>query len=222
MASTAPRTRLSREDRMEQTLSIASRLFAERGYAAVTMDEVAAEVGVTKPLLYNYFGNKEGLCAACVERAGDALLAAIGTAVAETADPAGAMRAGGQAFFDFVDGERAAWAVIFDESVPRDSRVAERVAAYRGRILALVTASILGQAPPDIREAAATEVEALSEAIFGAAEALAHWWLRTEAVSAAEAAELLIATIEPGLQQRWTPVARRSAQNKTNSEGGGR
>jgi AcrR family transcriptional regulator len=42
---------------MEQTLTVARGLFAERGYAAVTMDEVAAEVGVTKPLLYNYFGN---------------------------------------------------------------------------------------------------------------------------------------------------------------------
>jgi AcrR family transcriptional regulator len=46
---------------MEQTLLVAHGLFAERGYAAVTMDEVAAAVGVTKPLLYNYFGNKERL-----------------------------------------------------------------------------------------------------------------------------------------------------------------
>ena len=44
---------------------------------AVTMDEVAAEVGVTKPLLYNYFGNKERLYIACMERAGDALTATI-------------------------------------------------------------------------------------------------------------------------------------------------
>ena len=37
---------------------------------------------------------------------------------------------------------------------------------------------------------------------MGAAEALARWWLRTEAVSAQEAAELLISTIEPGLRAR--------------------
>ena len=75
MASPATsRTRLPREDRMEQTLEVARTLFAERGYAAVTMDEVAAAVGVTKPLLYNYFGNKERLYIACMERAGDALL----------------------------------------------------------------------------------------------------------------------------------------------------
>ena len=68
------RTRLSREDRMEQTLDTAHSLFAERGYAAVTMDEIAAAVGVTKPLIYNYFGNKESLYIACMERSGDALV----------------------------------------------------------------------------------------------------------------------------------------------------
>ena len=133
---------------MEQTLSVARALFAERGYAAVTMDEVAAEVGVTKPLLYNYFGNKEGLYAACMERAGDALSATIAASVAATSSPEEALRAGGQAFFAFLDSERAAWAVLFDETLPRAGEIAERVAAYRGQILDLVTASIMGQVPP--------------------------------------------------------------------------
>ena len=112
------------------------------------MDEVAAEVGVTKPLLYNYFGNKEGLYAACMERAGDALSATIAASVASTSTPEEAMRAGGHAFFAFLDTERAAWAVLFDETLPRAGEIAERVAAYRGQILDLVTASIMGQVPP--------------------------------------------------------------------------
>ena len=57
---------------MEQTLTEAHALFAANGYAAVTMDEIAARVGVTKPLLYNYFGNKERLYIACMERANGA------------------------------------------------------------------------------------------------------------------------------------------------------
>ena len=72
---------------MEQTLAAAHALFAERGYAAVTMDEIAAAVGVTKPLLYNYFGNKEQLYIACMERAGDALIATVVEAVADTRQP---------------------------------------------------------------------------------------------------------------------------------------
>ena len=55
------RTRLPRAEREQQTLDQARALFAAHGYAAVTMDQVAAAVGVTKPLLYNYFGNKEQL-----------------------------------------------------------------------------------------------------------------------------------------------------------------
>jgi AcrR family transcriptional regulator len=196
------RTRLSRDDRMEQTLNVAHGLFAERGYAAVTMDEIAAAVGVTKPLLYNYFGNKERLYIACMERAGDGLITTIAAAVRDTANPGDALGAGVRAFFSFLDSDRAAWAVLFDETLPQAGEVFERVAAYRGQILDLVSASLLAQLPMRRREAAKTEVEALSTALLGAAEALARWWLRSEAISAEEAAELLISTVEPGLRER--------------------
>ena len=72
---------MSRDERMQQMLSVAHDLFAQRGYAAVTMDEVAAAVGVTKPLLYNYFGNKERLYLACMKPAGEALVSAVVGAV---------------------------------------------------------------------------------------------------------------------------------------------
>src|SRR5690242_21898382 len=106
------RTRLSRDDRMEQTLEEAHALFAERGYAEVTMEEIAAEVGVTKPLLYNYFGNKERLYIACMERAGDALTSTVDKAVAATRSPSEALGAGVHAFFAFLDSDRGAWAVL--------------------------------------------------------------------------------------------------------------
>jgi AcrR family transcriptional regulator len=199
------RSRLPRDERMEQTLNAAHGLFAERGYAAVTMDEIAASVGVTKPLLYNYFGNKERLYTACMERAGDALTTTIGAAVAETEGPGEALAAGVRAFFAFLDNDRAAWAVLFDETLPRVGEVADRVAEYRGQILGLVSDSMLAQMPKARREAARIEVEALSTSMLGAAEAMARWWLRTEALSAEEAAELLIATVGPGLQARAAP-----------------
>lgn len=206
-AVSTQRTRLSRADRMEQTLTVAHRLFAERGYAAVTMEDVAAEVGVTKPLLYNYFGNKERLYVACMERSGEVLVATIGEAVGERASPGDALNAGLRAFFAFLDADRAAWAVLFDETLPQSGEVADRVAEYRGRILDLVAGSLVAQLPEKHRASARVEVEALSAALLGASEALARWWLRTKALSADEAAELLIATIEPGLRQRSTPTS---------------
>lgn len=190
---------------MEQTLAAAHLLFAERGYASVTMDEIAAAVGVTKPLLYNYFGNKERLYIACMEQAGDSLIQAIADAIGKTDSPGDALGAGVHAFFSFLDTDRSAWAVLFDETLPQAGEVFDRVAAYRGQILDLVSASLLAQMPMRRREAAKLEVEALSTALLGASEALARWWLRTEAISAEEAAELLISTVEPGLRERSVP-----------------
>jgi len=215
MASVAPRrTRLARADRMEQTLSVARSLFAERGYSAVTMDELAAQVGVTKPLLYNYFGNKERLYIACMERAGDALTATIADSVAAPTTPGEALRGGVQAFFAFLDSDRAAWVVLFDETLPRGGEVADRVADYRGQIVQLISSSTLAQLPPRSRRGAKVEVEALAVILLGAAEALARWWLRTEAISAQEAAEMLISTIEPGLRRRSASAAKPSTKTK--------
>jgi AcrR family transcriptional regulator len=187
---------------MEQTLGVAHELFAERGYADVTMDEIAAAVGVTKPLLYNYFGNKERLYIACMERAGDSLTRTIGAAIAGTEGPGDALGAGVRAFFSFLDSDRAAWAVLFDETLPVAGEVADRVAAYRGQIAALVSGSLVAQIPAGRGKQARIEIEALSAALLGAAEELARWWLRTEAISAHEAAELLISTVEPGIRAR--------------------
>jgi AcrR family transcriptional regulator len=210
MASTPTRSRLAKADRMEQALLAAHGLFAERGYAAVTMDEVAAEVGVTKPLLYNYFGNKEQLYIACMKRSGDALVKMILETVGDASSPSEALNDGLRAFFAFLDADRAAWAVLFDETLPQVGELAEHVAEYRGRLIALVSESLLAQLPAKRRAAARIEVEALSTALLGAAEALARWWLRTEATTAGEAAELLIATVEPGLRLRSTPSAKSS------------
>src|SRR6201989_3320078 len=199
------RSRLSRGARMEQTLGGAHGLFAERGYAEVTMDEIAAAVGVTKPLLYNYFGNKERLYIACMERAGDSLTKTVGEAIAGTASPGDALGAGVRAFFAFLDSDRAAWAVLFDETLPVGGEVADRVAAYRGQIVELVSSTLVPQLPDTRR--VKVEIEALSTALLGAAEALARWWLRTEAISAEDAAELLVSTVEPGLRNRTTPTS---------------
>jgi AcrR family transcriptional regulator len=192
-------------------LATAHALFAERGYAAVTMDEVAAAVGVTKPLLYAYFGNKERLYLECMRPAGDALLQTVVDAVAQTSTPADALRSGIHAFFAFLDRDRSAWRVLFDETLPSSGEIARRVGQYRERLGDLVTATLQEQIATRPGSRARTELAALSAALLGAAEALGRWWLRSEAIPAHEAAELLISTVEPGLRARADRPPRASA-----------
>jgi len=208
--SGAQRTRLPRAERERLILDVAHARFAEHGFGAVTMDDLAADAGVTKPLLYAYFGNKERLYLACMERAGEAMLATVGAAVSHATGPADALRRGLHAFFAFVDRDRDAWRVLFDETLPGGGELAERVAEYRERLLAVVSRTNLARLPEQRRARHADEIEAISVALLGAAEALARWWLRTGAMPAAAAAELLIATVEPGLEAQTRPARPRS------------
>jgi len=175
-------------------LDQARALFAAHGYAAVTMDQVAAAVGVTKPLLYNYFGNKEQLFLACMKPAADALTEHVVGAVANASDAAEALRDGIHAFFDFLDGDQDAWRMLHDDSLPSGGEIAARVKEYRDGMEAMVTAALASRTE-------SRAVEPLSVAIFGAAEALGRWWLRTGTLSAERTADLLIRTIEPGLKR---------------------
>ena len=193
-------SRLPRVEREQQMLDAAHGLFAERGFAAVTMDDIADAVGVTKPLLYTYFGNKEQLYLACMQPSGDALIAAVVGAVSSTSHPADALDAGMRAFFGFLADDRDAWRVLFDETLPASGVVAQGVNEYRDRLTQLVMQVLVAQLPPRRRTKAKVEMEAVAIAVLAAAESLGRWWLTTGAISAGRAAELLIATLAPGLR----------------------
>ena len=82
--------------------------------------------------------------------------------------------------------------MLFDETLPAGGEVARGVLEYRARLEDLVLAALLAQIPRGRGgRRARAEVAALSAALLGAAEALGRWWLRTGAIPADEAAELL-------------------------------
>ena len=199
------RARLPRAQRELQVLGAARTLFAEKGFRDVTMDAVATEVGVTKPLLYAYFGNKEQLYLACASQTGDALAVAIDAAVAAAPTPGEALKAALRTFFAFVAGDAPAWRVLYDETLPTAGVIAETMDAYRERIAAPVAAAFRALDGPGTDPAAAAQAEALAHGQLAAAEAMSRWWLaRPDALPATELAELLIDTLEPGLAQRAT------------------
>ncbi len=69
-----PRARMTGSQRRHQLIDIARALFAERGYEGTSVEEVAQRAGVSKPVVYEHFGGKEGLYAVVVDREMSALL----------------------------------------------------------------------------------------------------------------------------------------------------
>ncbi len=62
------------KERREQLLDVGRKLFAERGFEGTSIEEIAAQAGVSKPVVYEHFGGKEGLYAVVVDREVERLL----------------------------------------------------------------------------------------------------------------------------------------------------
>ena len=61
-----PRARMTGTERRHQLIDIGRSLFAERGYDATSIEEIAQRANVSKPVVYEHFGGKEGLYAVVV------------------------------------------------------------------------------------------------------------------------------------------------------------
>ncbi len=104
------RVRMSGHERREQLLDVGRKLFAEKGFEAVSVEEIAAKAGVSKPVVYEHFGGKEGLYAVVVDREMTYLLVSIaealgadGTQGTPTANARGLLERAGMALFDYID-----------------------------------------------------------------------------------------------------------------------
>lgn len=75
----APVRRLRRAERREQILDAATRAFARAGYTETGLDDVAAEAGLTRAMLYRHFDSKADLYRAVLDRACERLVGATGT-----------------------------------------------------------------------------------------------------------------------------------------------
>jgi AcrR family transcriptional regulator len=171
---------MPRAERERQMLEVAGKIFAERGYHAASMDEIAATISVSKPMLYTYFGSKEGLFLAVVERATARVMEDLETAVAGDLTPEGRLWRGFVAVFKFIEESGEAWAILYPHGPTSSVEFADRarssneaIAGLLARLLA-ETAIEQGVDP----EVARRETEPIAEALVGTVEGLASWWLR--------------------------------------------
>ena len=75
--TTPRRVRMAAPQRREQLIGVARQVFAERGYQGAAIEEIADRAGVSKPVVYQHFGGKEGLYAVVVDREVQRLTGAI-------------------------------------------------------------------------------------------------------------------------------------------------
>ncbi|TDD52115.1 TetR/AcrR family transcriptional regulator [Kribbella antibiotica] len=174
----APKRRRDRAAREREILAAAERIFGERGYQGTSMDDIAAAVGVSKPLIYQYYGSKDGLFLACLARLRAQLLETVAEAVMAATDIEDSLYAGFVAWFQFLDDHPQAWSVLIDEGMLAAGPMADATDEVRNSFVELISAMVRLNLPPT-RPVDADEVEILAHSISGATERLAIWRSRT-------------------------------------------
>lgn len=112
---------MTAQQRREQLLSVGKELFAARGYEAVTVEEIAAAAEVSKPVVYEHFGGKEGLYAVIVDREMQTLTKKI-TDSLDSEHPRQLLEQAATALFDYIEHETDGFAVLVrDSPVPTGS-----------------------------------------------------------------------------------------------------
>jgi AcrR family transcriptional regulator len=185
--------RVPRAVRRRQLVELAEQLFAERGFARTSMDELARRAGVTKPVIYELFESKDGLFRACVDRAIERMADSIVEAFRSETEPEARLRAGGLAFLRFARDNRVAW-----DLMAMQSRFAEQAQAVRRDQAQLIRTLMTEIAPADTDP---QELEAVAYAVNSAYEGAAHWMWEHPDTPAERVADWIVALLLPGLRR---------------------
>jgi AcrR family transcriptional regulator len=178
------RRRMSRADRERQMLDVAEAVFGERGYQGTSMEEIAERCGVSKPMLYEYFGSKDGLFIACLDRSKAELLDRTQQVMAAASTPRDILWRSMVAYLEFVDAHDKSFAMLLGKSTAGSQETADAVEGIRRQQGTLISAA-LAEFAPRMGEPA---IAAYTEIIIGASERLAQWRARNPQVRIEDAA----------------------------------
>jgi AcrR family transcriptional regulator len=117
------------QQRREQLLEIGRRLFAEKGFEGTSVEEIAATAGVSKPVVYEHFGGKEGLYAVVVDHEIQRLLNALSTALTTETHPRQILEIAALTLLDYIETETDGFRILV-----RDSPVAHSTGGFASLI----------------------------------------------------------------------------------------
>ncbi|MCB9680816.1 MAG: TetR/AcrR family transcriptional regulator [Alphaproteobacteria bacterium] len=125
----APRSRLTNDDRRAQLLELGERLFSQRAYDEISIDDIATEAGISKGLLYHYFGGKRAFYTAVVAQAAERLIAA--THPDPTLPGRARALAGLSAYLDFVQARASAFIALMRGGLGHDPEIRAIIESVR-------------------------------------------------------------------------------------------
>lgn len=162
-------------------IEVATEVFGSSGYHAASMDQIADEANISKPMIYAYFNSKEGLYTACMRNSGQALIEAVKSSYDPERTAEQQLWDGFLAYFVYVGENSAAWRLISFDAFPAVSDfhdiAVEIHDTLRGEIEERIRLASSGT--PADPFADPVQCAALARAMFGAAETIALDWLES-------------------------------------------
>ncbi|GAA1732105.1 TetR/AcrR family transcriptional regulator [Isoptericola hypogeus] len=124
-----PRARMTASQRREQLLEVSRGLFAEKGFEGTSVEEIAARAEVSKPVVYEHFGGKEGVYAVVVDREVQALTSALTGALEEGGHPKVLVERTALALLGYIEASEDGFRILV-----RDSPVAQATGTFSSLI----------------------------------------------------------------------------------------
>lgn len=121
----AKRMRMSGVQRREQLLDVARHVFAAKGFDAASMEEIAARAKVSKPVVYEHFGSKDGIYAVLIDREIQGLSRTLAEALESEENPRAMLESATLALLDFIESNTEGFRLLV-----RDSPVAQSTGSY--------------------------------------------------------------------------------------------
>lgn len=185
--------RRDRDERRAELLDAAERAIRRVGPHA-SMDEIAAEAGITKPILYSHFGDKAGLVHGLAGRVAGQLNRAVSDALSSAGKPAEVVSSTIEAFCTFIESEPELYRFLVQSARYEADNAGPRLMSDIGSEVAVTLGSALRQAGADSGAA-----EPWAFAIVGMVFGGAGWWLERRSMSKADLVGYLSQLLWTGL-----------------------
>jgi AcrR family transcriptional regulator len=194
--------RLPRAVREQQMLDAAVQMFSLKGYHETSMDAIAAEAQISKPMLYLYYGSKEELFGACLTREMGRFIDAVRAEIDVEQSPKDLLRNTILSFFRYIGENRASWIVLYQQATS-SQMFYQQVREGREQVIDMVARLLQsGTRNPE----PGTDFNMTAVALVGAGEAIATR-VSTGDIDVDDAAQLMINLTWRGLKGKPSETA---------------